>query len=456
MTSLESNAAQSQESSSAHGLASLRGTFGGWDKQQLIDYAVATTQALSDEKAEVRTLTSRYNTAQDWALGLALVEEIGQSLASTLDLKEVLIRILRRTYNAIDVEDGSILLIEEHSGDLVAQVVLGSVSAPFRVPRGEGIAGEVAATGVPIIVNNAKDDPRHFKEIDRETGFVTKSIMCVPLLRQGSVIGVLEVFNKKSGLFTRKDQLLLSSIANYAAIAIENARLHQSVVAERDRVIRAEADVSHRLQRDLHDGPAQLVAAIQMGLEYCAKALEHDQIELANQEIEDIRQIAQRATHQLRTLLFELRPLVLETKGLVAALSIYVERRQTEAGVTQLQLEWQSDQPDNQISRLEAKSEAALFAIVQESVNNALKHARANNIVISLAQMNEQITVSIADDGQGFDVASVSQDYADRGSYGMINLQERVAVAGGEYAIDSKIGSGTKIQVKVPLSSAAS
>ena len=450
MTSPESNAGPSfPEVPAVRDLAKLRDTFGAWDMQQLIDYAVATTQSLSNEQEEVRTLTDRYNTAQDWALGLALVEEIGQSLASTLDLKEVLTRILCRSNNALDVEDGSILLVEEHSGDLVAQVVLGSVSTSFRVPRGEGIAGQVAATGEPVIVNNAQDDPRHFKDIDRETGFVTQSILCVPLLRQGRVIGVLSVFNKK---FTRKDQLLLSSIANYAAIAIENARLHANVVAERDRVIRAEADVSQRLQRDLHDGPTQLVAAIQMSLDYCTKALSHGRTDLASQELAEMEHLAKRATHQLRTLLFELRPLILETKGLMAALSIFIERRQVEVAPTQLRLDWQSDQADNQISRLEAKSEAALFAIVQEAVNNALKHAQADNIVVGLEQEDDQLTVSIADDGQGFDVASVTQNYEERGSYGMVNLRERAAVAGGEYFIDSKIGVGTKIQVKVPLS----
>jgi len=426
-------------------------TFNNWDKQELIEYAVSTTQALLDEQEVVKNVTSQYNSAQNWALGLALVEEIGQNLASTLDIEEVLTRILRRTYNAINVEDGSILLIEEPSGDLVSQVVLGTVSKPFRVPQGEGIAGEVAATGKPIIVNNAEEDPRHFKQIDEATGFTTKSILCVPLFHHDKIIGVLEVFNKKSGPFTRQDELLLSSIANYAGIAIENARLHQNVVAERDRVIRAQEDVSHKLQRDLHDGPTQLVAAIQMSIEFCRKAIQHNEMGMADEELHNMHQLADRATHQLRTMLFELRPLVLETKGLVAALTTFIERRQAETEQMQLHLIRLSDQPDNQISRLESKSEAAIFAIVQEAVNNALKHAKADNIYVKLNQADTQLTVTIADDGKGFDVSSVTQDYEERGSYGMVNLRERVAVTGGEYSINSEIGEGTEIQVQVPL-----
>ncbi len=431
---------------------SLRDRFRDWDKQRLIDYAISTTHTLSEEKEALDTLTDRYNTAQSWALGLALMEEIGQNLASTLDLDEVLTRLLQRVYSAIDVEDGSILLVEAPSGDLVAQVVVGSIDTgpePFRIPQGQGIAGEVAATGTPVIVNDAKDDPRHFSQIDEDTGFLTRSILCVPILTHERIIGVLEVFNKKSGPFTHKDQILLSSIANYAGIAIDNARLHKSVVTERDRVIKAQEEVSHRLQRDLHDGPTQLVAAIQMSIDFCQQAINHDQPEIVLKELKEMSELANRATHQMRTMLFELRPLILETKGLLPALEMFIERRQVEVKPIKLHLIRRA--PDDEISRLNQKQETALFAIVQEAVNNAVKHAEAKNIGIIFEQAGDTLGVTIADDGKGFDVSSVTQNYEDRGSYGMVNLRERVAVAGGEYKIDSTIGKGTQIRIKVPL-----
>jgi len=434
--------------------AALRNAFSQWDKQELLDYAIKTTHALADEQNTVKQLTTRYTSAQNWALGLALIDEIGRSLASTLDTHEVLTRLLSRTYNAIDVEDGSVLLIEEPSGDLVAQVILGSLAKgtkPFRIPKGQGIAGQVAQTGVPVIVNNAKDDPRHFTKIDEDTGFITESILCVPLITQEKVIGVLEVFNKKSGPFTQQDRLLLSSIANYAAIAIENARLHQNVIKERNHVLRAQEEVSIKLQRDLHDGPTQLVAAIQMSIDFCQKAIQHSAHDMALEELKNMYELSKRASHQMRTLLFELRPLVLETKGLVAALEMYLKQRQAEEERTQLHLVCTSDQPNKEISRLAADAEAALFAIAQETVNNALKHAKANNIRVKLTQQNNQLTLSIIDDGVGFDVQSVTKNYEERGSYGMVNLRERVAVAKGDYSIDSVIGKGTKVSVRVPL-----
>jgi signal transduction histidine kinase len=435
---------------------SLRMTLETWNKEKLVEQVLAMSQTLAEEQEAVKKITSRYDATQSWALGLALVEEIGQNLASTLDLNEVLTRLLTRVHNALEVEDGSILLIEEPSGDLVSQVVLGVLSARvtkhFRVPKGQGIAGEVAESGVPIIVNDAKNDPRHFTKIDEDTGFETRSILCVPILTHEKILGVLEVFNKKSGPFTPQDQILLGSIANYAGIAIENARLHQNVVEERDRVLHAQQEISHKLQRDLHDGPTQLVAAIQMGLDFSKKAMQHNARDMVKSELNNMHELASRASHQMRTLLFELRPLILETKGLVPALRMFLERRQKENEQVKLHLSVHSDQARDRISRLEDKVETAIFEIVQETVNNAIKHAEAQNIRVKLEQISPRLTVTIVDDGKGFDVKQALDSVASRSSYGMVNLRERVAIANGEYTINSAPGQGTKIRVTVPLS----
>lgn len=434
---------------------SLRTMLETWDREKLVEHVLNMNQTLAEEQATVKKITSRYDAAQSWALGLALIEEIGQNLASTLDLNEVLTRLLTRVHNALDVEDGSILLTEEPSGDLVSQVVLGVLSARmtkhFRVPKGQGIAGQVAETGIPIIVNDAKSDPRHFTKIDETTGFETRSILCVPILTHERILGVLEVFNKKSGSFTPQDQMLLSSIANYAGIALENARLHQSVVQERDRVLHAQQEISHKLQRDLHDGPTQLVAAIQMGLDFSKKAMQHNALDMVRSELNNMYELASRASHQMRTLLFELRPLILETKGLLPALTMFIERRQAESKNIKLRLNVHSDQAGGRISRLEDKVQTAIFEIVQETVNNAIKHAQATNILVELQQLEERLTVTIRDDGKGFDVKKAIDSVASRSSYGMVNLRERVAIANAEYIINSEIGKGTEIRVAVPL-----
>lgn len=423
-----------------------------WSREKLEKYAISLTASMTEKQRELSELSSLYETTQAWLQGLTLVEEIGQHLSATLKLEEVLEQLLRRVSEALNVTDGSILFVEEPSGDLVFQTSLGAISEsvkPFRIPKGEGIAGEVAETGVPIRVDNAQADARHFRKIDEDTGFLTRSILCVPLKTREKIIGVIEVFNKRTGPFNEQDQLLLSSIANYAAIAIENARLHQSVLAEKDRVIKAQERVSRQLQRDLHDGPTQLVAALEMSIEFCQKALEKDP-SLVKAELENMARITRKATHQMRTLLFELRPLVLETQGLVAALQSFVERRQVEEK-TRLHLHIHAHTPSKQISRLAANTESALFAIVQEAVNNALKHAHADNIFIKLRERDSQLTITVLDDGLGFDTADINKDYERRGSYGMINMKERAEIVGGMLNLKSAPGAGTEIQVTVPV-----
>ena len=111
------------------------------------------------------------------------------------------------------------------------------------------------------------------------------------------------------------------------AIAIENARLYESLEAEHNRTIEAEQEARKTLARDLHDGPTQLVAAIMMNLDFATKALEKDP-SLLKDAFKEMQDLASRASHQMRTLLFQLRPLVLETQGLGAALQVFLDRRQ--------------------------------------------------------------------------------------------------------------------------------
>jgi signal transduction histidine kinase len=275
-------------------------------------------------------------------------------------------------------------------------------------------------------------------------------VLCVPLVLYESIIGVLQVINKKEGDFTQSDQDLLSSIASYAAIAIQNARLHENVMAERDRVIEAEEQARKRLARDLHDGPTQLVAGIMMSIDFSKKAIEKDPSLIA-QELEHMEGLAGRASHQMRTMLFELRPLVLETQGLAPAIEVFLERRQKDIEApTRLDLRLVPDNPSGEIPRLDEKVETTIFAIVQETVNNAIKHAKADNIVVGLRETSNTIVTTISDDGQGFDVDEVMNNYEQRGSLGMVNIRERTELIGGELTVESSPGKGTKFTLTVP------
>ena len=383
---------------------------------------------------------------------LAILNEMSTSLSSTLDLDEVLTLIMERINAVLRVEAGSLLLIDDEAGELVFEIALGEKAEgvkPFRLPIGQGIAGHVAQSGEPLMISDAQKDRRHYKAVDVITDFLTTSMLCVPMIFKGKIIGVIEIMNKLEGDFTESDLTLLNSIATYAAIAIENARLHQSVLAERDRVVVAQEEVQKNLARDLHDGPTQLVAGMLMRLDFVKKALTRDP-SLVEEEMVQLMELGQRASHQMRTLLFELRPLILDTQGLVPALETFLTRRQKEETGTTLHLEVRTERGDDQLTRRDPKNEAAIFAIVQEAVRNALKHAQGDNIWVRLAEQASELMVMVQDDGVGFDTAEMENGYEQRGSLGMVNIRERAELVGGHLTLRSTPGQGTEVMICVP------
>jgi GAF domain-containing protein/FixJ family two-component response regulator len=169
-----------------------------------------------------------YESVQRRAEELALLNEVGWALSSTLDLEDALTLIMERVNSIFEVEAGSLLLIDEETEELVFQIALGEKAEqvkPFRLKIGQGFAGLVAETGQPLLIPDVSQDPRHYKAVDVSTDFVTRSVLCVPMIVRGNLIGVIEIMNRLEGVFTRDDQNLLTSIASYAAAAIENARL---------------------------------------------------------------------------------------------------------------------------------------------------------------------------------------------------------------------------------------
>jgi two-component system, NtrC family, sensor kinase len=164
---------------------------------------------------------------------------IGKLVIAARDLDAVLTAVIQVLNDKMSVETGSILLREPGTDDLVFAKILsgnGELFAQFRVHVGQGIAGWVAQTGEPALVQDTLRDPRFFQEIDRQTGFATRTVLCVPLIAGGEIIGVIELLNKLGGDFTSADLSLLESIAGQVAIAIQNARLNQQVHTQLDEL----------------------------------------------------------------------------------------------------------------------------------------------------------------------------------------------------------------------------
>ena len=425
--------------------------------------AIGTQAAIAIRNARLYELSQRRaaemtylkDVAQQWAAEMVLVNDFTRTLSGTLQFDEVVTRITERVEGILNVEVGWLLLADPQTGDFVFQTALGDATRTkaarsFRLPRGEGLAGQVARTGNPLLIDDADRNQPYIQALEQMFNVYIRNMLCIPLILHDQVIGVLEMINKKEGDFTQIDLELLNSIAPYAAIAIENARLHDNILTERDRVIEAEEQARKGLARDLHDGPTQLVSAMLMRLDFCKLLLEKEPARLSD-EIATTQELARQAIHQIRTLLFELRPLVLETQGLVPALQIFLERRQKDVEqTTKLRLTIKNINSNQEISRQDEKVETAVFAIAQEAVNNAIKHAQASRIVVELEETSAAIRIIITDNGQGFEVQEVMSNYEERGSLGMLNIRERADLVGGELKLESTPGQGTYISVSVP------
>jgi GAF domain-containing protein len=167
---------------------------------------------------------------------LTLLNDVGRLLTSTLDFNQVLHILMSQIQKILGVEAVSLLLVEKATKDLIFEVALG-VAAPEikhkRLASGQGIVGWVAKKGKPLLIPDVYADPRFDRSIDESTGFITKSMICVPLKIRNEVIGVIQVINHGDDEpFTEDNLYLLSSISMYASIAIEHANLYQELHRE--------------------------------------------------------------------------------------------------------------------------------------------------------------------------------------------------------------------------------
>lgn len=373
---------------------------------------------------------------------LTTVQEIAQDLTSELDPRRLLNKILHSAIHVLDASAGS-LLIWVPPNELEFAVSAEPRLIGCRMPADRGFAGWAFTREEPLIISDVCKDDRHFQELVPD--FRTQSLLAVPLMTPTERIGVVELLNKKSGeRFDEQDRDILTALSAQAAAAIVNARLYQELREERNRFIALEDQMHRKLARDLHDGPAQTLAAMMMDVEFILRLCEREPQSVPG-ELDKLRQAAARTLAQVRTTMFELRPVILETQGLQAALESYVERlASTEQMDVRLEIR-------NLAARLPPGVERLCFAIIQEAVGNVKKHAHATVARIIVERRPGDLVIAVRDDGTGFDVARAQQEYDRRGNLGLLNMQERAEMLGARYAIHSARGRGTLVSLVVPL-----
>ncbi len=382
---------------------------------------------------------------------LEVLQQMATTLSSELPLERLLALILSSAIDVMKAEAGALLLYDPATDELVFEVVQGGGGKALRQKRiraDQGLAGWVFRQRKPTIVHDTEADERHLTLIGESAGFHTSSLAAAPLVYKNTAIGVIEVLNKKSGeRFNSNDQELLTAFASQSAVVIENARLYRQVVAERDRNLAVEEQVRHQLARELHDGPSQILSAMIMGLRFFRQIMTREPSR-AEQELTELERQANLALHQVRDMLFDLRPVVLETQGLGPALQLYVER-QGESKELNFHLDTHAFN-----LRFPPRVEAAVFSIVQEAVGNAGKHAQAKNLWIAMRPAGGNLTITVQDDGCGFDLRQVEETYAQRGNLGLLNMKERAEIADAKLSIESKPGKGTTVTLTLKLAAA--
>ncbi len=361
-----------------------------------------------------------------------------EELYRYLDLDQVLLALVNEAVEILEADKGALLVWDEAREKLTIRVAQGfrdDTIASVAFGPGEGVAGHVAETGEPAIVEHTLLDPRVTHEITDREGI--QAFMQVPIKIGGEVFGVFSADYMRPRGFKDEEVRLLVALAQRAGTAIENAQLYgraQELAALEER---------QRLARDLHDAVSQSLFSASLIAEALPEVWEVDE-DQGRQLLGKLRQLSRGALAEMRALLMELRPAALAEAGIRDLLR---QLGQAVSGREGIPVEVEVEE----ICNLSPGVRIALYRIAQEALNNVVKHADASQVEVRLGCLRPGggsnpgagAQLLIRDDGRGFDTESeVSQE-----RLGLWIMRERAASIGARLEIDSQPGKGTLVSV---------
>ncbi len=389
------------------------------DEIELV-WGIANSVALAVDNARLYEETRR-RLAESQGL-----QRVAAALLHKVSPEEVLEIVCAEAQQLTGAMGSAVLLLED--GDwLRVTYSTGAVAAFFdRIPVEGSLAGIVVCRDEPFLTNDPAGEAYEYLRGRRPTAFLS-----MPLHAGGDVIGVLEVVDKPGG-FVKDDVRIVSLFANQAAINIEHARLNQqagqvAVLEERQR-----------LARELHDSVVQSLYSMTLYADAAALALAANKQDVTLSHLQELRDTARSAMHDMRLLIFELHPPALALEGLVTALRIRLAAVEARAGLkTALKVEGER--------RLPIVLEEELYRIAQEALNNVMKHAGAQHVTVRLEFTDKTVCLQVCDDGIGFDPLTVRN----AGGIGLRSFEERAAKVGGQVTLESSPGEGTTVTVSI-------
>ncbi len=377
-----------------------------------------------------------YETATRWSSQLESLNEVMNALVTEFDLDTLLELVAERLRELIDARLVAISLPQGDGLRMAAVAGNGAAEYAGLELSARSKAMRVLARRRSERVDSVLDDPEVEQDAARKLG--ARSALYVPLLVRDEAIGVIVAHDKQGAdlRFADADLRLAEVFAARAAVAVE---LRQRVARDAlQRVVTAQELERRRLARELHDETGQALTSILLGL----RGLEdvHDE-EALKANVAEVRDLVRSTLQDVRRLAVELRPKALDDFGLVAALERLTESFAEQTG---MKVEFVPNLPGD--GRFAPEVETALYRLVQESLTNIVKHARARSVSIVLTRKPDSISVVVEDDGVGFEPGREAGD-----GVGLLGMRERVGLFGGRIVVESRPGAGTTVVAEVPV-----
>jgi PAS domain S-box-containing protein len=408
-----------------------------FDENKKFLHSIAVISDISEQVKIHRLLDMRMSKRRQ---EISSMMEVSRILVSPLSFHDQLKNILEKLGIVINFDGSSVLLRKENL--LIAET--------FQIPLAQEITEKLVQPFIqPDLVDERfwKNEALIFPDVRSEFMdaceffSLTESIISVvppemvswigiPIKSRSALIGVLSAHAAQVDFFTTEIAEFMKAFANQIAIIFENNRLYRQAQAL------AAADERNRLARELHDSVTQSLYSIRLYAEAVRSALTADKIPSANKNLDQLIAIARDGMNDLRLLIFELKPPVLEELGLIGALKKRLEMVETRAGIqAEFNVEGEPDLPQD--------FEIQLYWVVYEALSNVLKHAKAKHVFLNFRFSNGKSSVIVQDDGVGFDLEKFKLSQ----SSGLKNIIDRVEGLGGSIKIDSKPGEGTTIRI---------
>ena len=377
---------------------------------------------------------------EDQRAQVAMLLDTAQTASSTLELDEVVNRVAEGIVAALGVDHCSLHLVDEErrSTVFVRQPADWSSRHLRSFDSYASAFHELLTTREPLTSYDVLSDPRFPRDILRQFGY--KSVVLVPLLANGKVVAMAAAYTVHDyRRFTAEEIALAQGIGNVLGLVIQNAQLY-----EQSKLL-AVMEERARLAREIHDGVAQTLGALQLKASQLEDSLSKERVDESRVHLSELQNMISRAYGDVREAMLGLRAILEPGTGLRTALRQYLAHYRAQYGVdVRLEVD------ENERATLDGEAKAQALRILQEALSNVRRHARTDKATLRIERHGDAVRISVVDEGQGFDPGLF--DGLDDGRHlGLRTMRERAESVGGTLTVESQPGQGTRVVLELPL-----